>query len=102
MNNSSKKKTKRLVVCVCMLFVSTFLILQGSKVIYTTLSMKKSVKENEEKSLELDKKKEKLEEEKKNLSNPDYIEYIARGKYLVTKQGEQVFKFPSLEAEEKD
>ena len=85
-----------------MLFVSTFLILQGSKVIYTTLSMKKSVKENEEKSLELDKKKEKLEEEKKNLSNPDYIEYIARGKYLVTKQGEQVFKFPSLEAEEKD
>ena len=32
---------------------------------------------------------------KQNLTNPDYVEYIARGKYLVTKEGEQVFKFPS-------
>ena len=100
MNNRSRKKTNRIVLCVCMLLVSSFLIFKGFKVIYTTYSMQKSIEENEKKSLELDEKKEKLEEEKKNLSNPDYIEYIARGKYLVTKQGEQVFKFPSLEAEE--
>ena len=36
-----------------------------------------------------------MEKAKQNLTNPDYVEYIARGKYLVTKEGEQVFKFPS-------
>ena len=30
------------------------------------------------------------------------IQYIARGKYLVTKEGEQVFKFPSSEDEESE
>ena len=43
-----------------------------------------------------------LEETKQKLTNPDYIEYIARGKYLVTKEGEQVFKFPSSEDEESE
>lgn len=101
MRKQSNKKTKRIVLCVGMLLISTLLIFQGFKVIYTTYSMQKSIEESEKKSLELDEKKEKLEEEKKNLSNPDYIEYIARGKYLVTKQGEQVFKFPSLDVEKK-
>ena len=44
---------------------------------------------------ELSSKKKELEKAKQNLTNPDYVEYIARGKYLVTKEGEQVFKFPS-------
>ena len=43
----------------------------------------------------LNSKKKELEKTKQNLTNPDYVEYIARGKYLVTKEGEQVFKFPS-------
>lgn len=100
MKNSEKSKIKRIILCFCMLLASGFLIFQGFKVIYTTYSIRNSIEENKEKSLELDEKKEKLEDEKKNLSNPDYIEYVARGKYLVTKQGEQVFKFPTLEMDD--
>ncbi|MDO4663962.1 MAG: septum formation initiator family protein [Erysipelotrichaceae bacterium] len=37
-----------------------------------------------------------LENEKKNLTNPDYLEFVARGKYHVSRNGEQVFVFPSL------
>lgn len=40
---------------------------------------------------------EQSETARENLDNPDYVEYIARGRYLVTKEGEQVFKFPSLQ-----
>ena len=32
-------------------------------------------------------KMKELEKAKQNLTNPDYVEYIARGKYLVTKDG---------------
>ena len=100
MKKNKKTKMKRFILCFCMLLTSGFLIFQGFKVIYTTYSIQKNIEVNKEKSMELDEKKEKLEDEKKNLSNPDYIEYVARGKYLVTKQGEQVFKFPTLETDD--
>lgn len=51
------------------------------------------MEDNKKESQALDERKEELEETKENLENPDYIEYLARGKYLVTKDGEQVFKF---------
>lgn len=44
--------------------------------------------------------KEELEQTKKNLTNPDYLEFVARGKYHVSKSGEQVFVFPTLDDEQ--
>lgn len=43
---------------------------------------------------------EELETQKKNLTNPDYLEFLARGKYHVTREGEQVFVFPKLSSQE--
>ena len=60
------------------------------------------IQQNKKKTQELEEEKSDLEETKQKLTNPDYIEYIARGKYLVTKEGEQVFKFPSSEDEESE
>lgn len=78
-----------------MLVISVFLIGSGLKELKTTYDLKRSIAQTKEKTAELKKEKKDLEKKKKNLSDPDYIEYIARGKYLVTKEGEQVFKFPS-------
>lgn len=39
---------------------------------------------------------EELETTRKNLTNPDYLEFVARGKYHVSRYGEQVFVFPEL------
>lgn len=74
---------------------SAFLIWEGVMELKTTVELNNSIKETKLRIRELEKQKSELEKKKKDLSDPDYIEYIARGKYLVTKEGEQVFKFPS-------
>lgn len=95
-----KKKRKnrgapiaRFFVCVILLGVSGMLVYSGAKELKTTADIRISIQEDIEESAALDDKKAELETKKENLTNPDYIEYLARGKYLVTKDGEQVFKF---------
>lgn len=82
---------------VVLLVFAIYFIFSGLSELKTTLELKRSIAETQAKTTELKKKKKDLETKKKNLSDPDYIEYIARGKYLVTKEGEQVFKFPESE-----
>lgn len=65
--------------------------------IATCISLNQTIKTNEARRDELTEKKQNLETEKTNLSNPDYAEFVARGKYLVTKEGEQIFKFPAID-----
>ena len=60
-----------------------------------THELRTSINQKQKEKKALSSKKKELEKAKQNLTNPDYVEYIARGKYLVTKEGEQVFKFPS-------
>lgn len=76
------------------LALAVVMIAEGAKEIVTMVQLRQSISETEAKTTELKKKEKKLKTTKKNLSDPSYIEYIARGKYLVTKDGEQVFKFP--------
>lgn len=78
-----------------MLVMSGFLIMGGLQQLSMTHELKSSIVQKEKGKKELSSKKKELEKAKQNLTNPDYVEYIARGKYLVTKEGEQVFKFPS-------
>ena len=35
--------------------------------------------------------------QKEKLQDPEYLKYMVRGKYLVTKDGEQVFKLPTTQ-----
>ena len=92
-----KRKTRisfiRISACLILLIASAFLVYNGAKELKTTADIRISIQEDEEESAALDEKKAELETTKENLTNPDYVEYIARGKYLVTKDGEQVFKF---------
>lgn len=93
-----QRKNKRMrhrIVTLVMLVVSVFCLYKGFSTVSTTYEIKQSIEDTKAKTKKLEKKKKELEQTKKNLSDPDYIEYIARGKYLVTKEGEQVFKFPS-------
>ncbi|EOS60245.1 hypothetical protein C815_01625 [Firmicutes bacterium M10-2] len=91
---------KRYVISLILLMVSFSLFYFGGQEIQTTFSLKGQIRENLKESAQLDEKKKELETTKENLSNPDYVEYIARGKYLVSKEGEQVFKFPSIDLKE--
>ncbi len=90
-----RKKVQHFFVYIAMLVMSGFLIMGGLQQLSMTHELKSSIVQKEKEKKELSSKKKELEKTKQNLTNPDYVEYIARGKYLVTKEGEQVFKFPS-------
>ena len=90
-----RKKVQLVFVYVIMLGMSAFLIVGGMRQLAMTHELKSSIVQKKKEKKELSSKKKELEKAKQNLTNPDYVEYIARGKYLVTKEGEQVFKFPS-------
>ena len=91
----SKGKSKFLIALV--VFAIFAMIYSGAREIKTTMDIRMSIEENKKESVALDERKQELENTKENLTNPDYIEYLARGKYLVTKDGEQVFKFKNDE-----
>ena len=88
-----KNRLSRIFICTTLVFASLALIYSGFKEVQTGMQIRANIEENTAKSTQLDEKKKELEKTKENLTNPDYIEYLARGKYLVTKDGEQVFKF---------
>ncbi len=79
-----------------MLGGSGWLAIAGMNDIDTFIKLKSEVKANEELLDATKAEQEKLEATKKNLTNPDYLELVARGKYHVLREGEQVFVFPSL------
>ena len=95
------KKKSRFNIFTSVIFIFLIIFMMGS--IYsdlsTTSSLKNQIDENEEIAKEVREENDRLTDTKEKLSNPDYIEYLARGKYLITKYGEQVFKFPSIEEE---
>ena len=90
-----RKKVQHFFVYIIMLVMSGFLIMGGMRQLAMTYELKASINQKQKEKKALSTKKKELEKTKQNLTNPDYVEYIARGKYLVTKEGEQVFKFPS-------
>ena len=87
-----RKKIQDFFIYIIMLAASAFLIFGGVKQLMMTQDLKASIEQKKEEKKNLNSKKKELEKTKQNLTNPDYV---ARGKYLVTKEGEQVFKFPS-------
>lgn len=100
-----KKSRKRqlgrdLLFCVACLVASAVLLWDGWQDVQNMLEIRQSIEDNEEKAAQLEQRQDDLETTRENLDNPDYIEYIARGRYLVTKEGEQVFKFPTLQETE--
>ena len=90
-----RKKVQHFFVYIAMLVMSGFLIMGGLQQLSMTHELKSSIVQKDNEKKVLTSNKNEMEKAKKNLTNPDYVEYIARGKYLVTKEGEQVFKFPS-------
>ena len=90
-----RKKVQHFFVYIIMLVMSGFLIMGGMRQLAMTYELKASINQKQKEKKALSTKKKELEKTKQNLTTPEYVEYIVRGKYLVTKEGEQVFKFPS-------
>lgn len=64
-----------------------------------TFHLKQEISNNEQMITDLQDQKDGLAQQKTNLEDPDYVKRYARGKYMVSKPGEQVFKLPSKNAD---
>lgn len=95
-----KKNLRKIVLSLVLIGFGVCFLIDSFKIVQTKNELKDSISEKKETKKSLVAKKKELEQEKKNYTNPEYIEYIARGKYLVTKDGEQVFVFPSNDEDE--
>ncbi|MGI6510545.1 MAG: FtsB family cell division protein [Erysipelotrichaceae bacterium] len=69
---------------------------QITKEIKTTFSLRGDIKESEKEIARLEAEKESLELQKEKLTDENYVSSVARGKYLITKENEQIYVLPPL------
>ena len=87
MAKDKKKKRNKLKTFLSLvaIFIACFLIYAASSDLMMTMKLKDD-----------------LSKEKQNLENPEYVKRFARGKYMVSKPGEQVFKLPAKNNDDDD
>lgn len=71
-----------------------FLTYSAGQELLTTLQLNKDIADAQTMINDLQQQKEDYEVEKTNLNNPEYVKSYARGKYMVSKDGEQIIKYP--------
>lgn len=95
----TKKKRKMTplmkLVSVAIIFVSGYLIYLVTKELARTVELRKELAEVREKLQEVQDENNFLNNEKAKLQDPDYIENYARGNYMLSKEGEQIFYLPA-------
>lgn len=94
-----KKKKKRLtpfvkLLCFIVLGFSAFLLYEVAKEMYTTVQLREQLVEVEEKYQKIKEENEYLVTEKEKLTDPNYVQTYARGNYMLSKDGEQIFYLP--------
>lgn len=100
-NQKSKKRSMRRVVSslksAVLVFFSCLFIWNVVNELHTTQQLQQDLSEARELASEILSETEMLEDQKEKLQNPEYVKRYARGKLLVSQDGEQVF---SLEGDE--
>ncbi len=96
-----KKKTsfgKRFLVvlaCIAMLGGIGYFVWQITKEVGTTFTLLADINEAKKELDELKKEQELLLTQKEQLMDDNYVKTWARGEYLITKEGEEIYKLPS-------
>ena len=94
-----KKKNRRLapvtkLLCIIMIGVSAWLLYSVGREVMTTIELRRQLAEVEEKLEKVQIENERLNKEKEKLKDPDYVQSYARGNYILSKDGEQIFYLP--------
>ena len=96
---TKKKKKKAMtpilkLICLVMIGFSAYLLYMVTQEVYTTIQLKKQLAEVQTKLQDVQDENSYLTTEKAKLSDPDYVESYARGNYMLSKDGEQIFYLP--------
>lgn len=97
---TKKKRGKKLtpitkLLCLLVIAFSGYLLYSVGNEIATTIQLQKELAEVKEKLQEVQDENNFLNNEKAKLKDPDYIENYARGNYMLSKEGEQIFYLPA-------
>ena len=95
----NKKKNRRLapvtkLLCIIMIGVSAWLLYSVGREVMTTIELRRQLAEVEEKLEKVQIENERLNKEKEKLKDPDYVQSYARGNYIFSKDGYQIFYLP--------
>lgn len=91
---AKKRKLKRLsfhlknAILIC---ISVFCLYNVTQELSTTKQLKEDIKEANEVAAQIKKEKESLQKQKEMLQDPNYVINYARGKLLISQDGEQIF-----------
>ncbi len=87
------------VLCLLMAGISGYLLFCCAQDVVTMFQLKDQIAQNNTQISKLESEQSSLEEQLERLQDPEYLKYMVRGKYLLTKDGEQVFKLPTSDSD---
>lgn len=93
-NEKIQKKWTTL-ISVGLFFVAIFLFNAAFQDVRTTVKLKNEISSSKAEIKSLTNEKDKLAQEKANMEDSEYVTRFARGKFMVSKEGEQVFILPN-------
>lgn len=79
--------------------VSVYLIFGVVKEVMTTVELKKQLDAVEQELAVIKEENSQLTSQREKLEDPDYVQSYARGNYMLSKEGEQIFYLPSSDDE---
>lgn len=99
MNKSriKKKKVKTLSVLVSLILLcgAGFFLYQAFNEIVNTYNLTKELRTAQSILEQIDNENQYLKEQKTKLEDPEYVKSYARGTYMLSKDGEQIFYLPT-------
>lgn len=92
-----KKKVKTLSVLVSLILLcgAGFFLYQAFNEIVNTYNLTKELRTAQSILEQIDNESQYLKEQKTKLEDPEYVKSYARGTYMLSKDGEQIFYLPS-------
>jgi cell division protein DivIC len=99
-NRKPKKKVRRKLtpltklICLLVICASVYMLYSVGKEVVTTVKLQQQLAEVQAQLQTVTDENTYLNNEKSKLQDPDYVENYARGKYMLSKDGEQIFSLP--------
>ena len=84
-------------ICSAMIAGIVFFVFNIQKEVKTTFSLKADIKEAEDQLAALEAERDMLMNQKEKLTDENYVSSVARGKYLIFKENEQIYYLPPLD-----
>ncbi|MDO4378298.1 MAG: septum formation initiator family protein [Erysipelotrichia bacterium] len=95
---SVKNKVIKCLICLALIGATVYFWTQINKEVSTTFSLLADLNSSKQELEKLKAEKQHLEAEKEKLTDENYVSSVARGKYLITKDDEQIYELPSVES----